>query len=91
MPTIQQQIIQAYRTGRIKDEKDLQFFLMMEELKKLHLSQDLEDKINKLLGQITLIQGKDGRTPTDFELLRLIKPLIPKAKDGKDGKTHQTS
>ena len=26
--------------------------------------------------------GKDGHTPTDTELLRIIRPLIPKVKDG---------
>jgi len=32
-------------------------------------------------------EGDDGHTPTDTELLSLIKPLIPEVKDGDDGHT----
>jgi hypothetical protein len=31
------------------------------------------------------IKGDDGKTPSEEELLRLIKPLIPQVRDGRDG------
>lgn len=35
----------------------------------------------------TMIKGEPGHTPTDEELLALIKPLIPVVEDGKNGHT----
>lgn len=36
------------------------------------------------------VRGETGPAPTDEELLKLIKPLIPKVEDGKDGKNGHT-
>jgi hypothetical protein len=91
--TKREKIIQAIKDGKIIDRKSLEFFLLFDEINQVKLGNDLEKKIDKLLGQIQLIRGedgnpgKDGYTPTDKDLLKLIKPLIPYVKDGKDGKT----
>jgi len=52
--------------------------------------QRLSDKITnstdekvKILDKISLLKGDDGNTPTDKELLDLIRPLIPRVKDGR--------
>jgi len=79
-----QKIIRAYAEGKITDEKSLEFYLLLEELKRLNMAKAIEEKINELLGEIKTIQG---HTPTDEELLALITPLIPDVRDGRDGKT----
>ncbi len=85
MPT-KQQIITAYATGQIKDEQSLKFFLLMDEVKHLNISKDIERKIDAFLNQIKIVQGADGHTPTDQELLDIIMPLIPNVRDGLNGK-----
>jgi len=43
---------------------------------------ELTTKVDTAISNI-----KDGHTPTDAELIALIKPLIPEPKKGEDGKT----
>ena len=55
-------------------------------------NQIVNEIFNSLRGEdgYTPIKGKDyfdGHTPTDKELISLIKPLIPRVNDGKDGHT----
>lgn len=79
MPS-KKQIAQAIAEGKITDEKSLAFFLLDSEIKKL--KEDIKNITN----------GKDGKTPTEAELLSLIRPLIAdlKPEKGKDGKTYTT-
>ncbi|MCK9320206.1 hypothetical protein, partial [Methanoculleus sp.] len=93
MSSKKQRIIQAIKNGQIKDEKSLEFWTMMDEIKNLNLVKDLEKKLEQFLNEVILIKGEKGDNPTDVELLKLIKPLIPKpikgekGEQGKDGKT----
>jgi len=75
MPT-KKQIAKAVLEGKVKDEQSLAFFLLEEEIKKL----------KEQIANIT--NGVDGHTPTDAELLAIIKPLVNKipTKAGRDGK-----
>ncbi len=43
------------------------------------------DSFKKSLGAIQKIEGKDGHTPSNRELVNLITPLIPKPVKGEDG------
>lgn len=48
---------------------------------------ELENRIMELSSYISTLElkhGIDGKTPTSEELIELIRPLIPSAKDGKD-------
>ena len=58
------QIAKAILEGKVKDEQSLAFFLLAEDLKEL----------KKKIAEIKI--GKDGHTPTDQELLAIIKPLL---------------
>lgn len=48
------------------------------------------EKIMEGLEQVKGAKGDPGHTPTDEELLALIKPLIPEVRDGKDGEDGKT-
>jgi len=48
-------------------------------------SPDLDNVLKSIKGQV----GDKGDTPTDEELLALIRPLIPKVKDGKTPSTKE--
>lgn len=80
-----QKLKQAILTKRVTDKESLKQFIL-EEKKKDELIAEVLEVIPKTQ------KGEDGHTPTDKELLTLIKPLIEKIKpnDGKpgaDGKT----
>ena len=73
-----QRLIQALKSGQITDQKSMEFWMLFDEMKQLNLVKDLE---------VELIKGEDGKTPTDAQLLKLIKPLIPKPDKGEKGDT----
>lgn len=70
-------------------QKDAVNLKLMQDLLRVH------DEFNKKVEHFEYLinekvgpkgeDGEDGRTPTDAELLVLIKPLIPDVKDGSDG------
>lgn len=80
--TKKEKLLKAIQEGKVKDETTLAVFAMIS---------DLEDKIDEELPNIKNIiermKGEDGHTPTDKELIDLIKPLIPEPIKGEDGKT----
>ena len=59
--------------------------------KKLQTEKERVDELTRIkneLANIQLEKGEDGHTPTKEELTALIKPLIPKVKDGEDGEDY---
>ena len=85
MPTDWQTLIQAmFREFIAKKEDEL-----LEEMGKKvkEAAQSLGEKIAKEVRAEVLSRmptPQDGRTPTEGELLGLIRPLIPKARNGRD-------
>ena len=77
-----QEIIQAYNEGKIKDETTLKVFVMMKELEN-----KIDEELPHIKSIISKVKGEDGHTPTDKELIALIKPLIPEPIKGEDGRT----
>ena len=95
-PTPQSMIVAVERMAKkVVDEKTKEMFDGIEE-KMNEFYSSLEEKIISSLENAKGDKGDapqknvdyfDGHTPTDEELLRIIKPLIPVAKDGEPGHT----
>src|SRR3990167_4869795 len=78
------------KIDEVEDKLDEHIEEMAEEI------QELKDRIPGLTKVFDAVRGKDGAdsevpgpkgdSPTKEELLSLIQPLIPKPKDGKDGR-----
>lgn len=85
MPDRRLRLNEAIKQGKIKDEKTLAAFVMIEELRdeleeRLKELKEQELSTNKILEHVKSLKGKDGedgKTPTQSELLSLIRPLIP--------------
>ncbi|MCP3684582.1 MAG: hypothetical protein GY861_18095 [bacterium] len=98
MALTKEQLLQAYKDGKIKDKATLTSFVMFKDLEdnidnelpavqKIMAKMKVEPKMAKseLIAIIKSVLPKveDGKTPTDQEIEELIKPLLPKVKDGK--------
>ena len=77
-----EEILQAYKEGKIKDEQTLAVFVMVKELEN-----KIDEEIPHIKSIIERMKGEDGHTPTKEELLDIIKPLIPDPINGEDGYT----
>lgn len=91
-----QKLIEALKSGKVKDEATLAVFSMMEEMKdELEVVKQQVDNAVKQVKESELnlpkvletIKGQDGHTPTDEELLSLIQPMIDSLPKPEDGKT----
>lgn len=71
-------------------EKITDFTESLDKLSEFKFSLSALEKIMEGLEQVKGAKGDPGHTPTDEELLALIKPLIPEVKDGKDGEDGKT-
>ena len=96
-----QKLSEAIKSGKIIDATTASVFVMTEDLKeevdkkisdlKVEVKEKIEQELPNLKTILTKIKGEDGNdgiTPTDEELISLIKPLIPEVKDGNDGKDY---
>jgi len=80
--TKKEKFLKAINEGKITDEKTAAVFVMVEEL-----NERLDNEIPKITDVISRMKGDPGHTPTDKELIALIKPLIPEPLTGEDGHT----
>jgi len=78
MPKLtREQILQAYKDGKISSKESLSNFIMLEELK-----EKIEEGMPNITNVIELMKETRSYKPSSEELLNLIRPLIPEVKDG---------
>ena len=68
----------AMMEGKITNKDTLATFIMIKELE-----HKIDDELPNINNLISRVRGKDGHTPTNAELIEIIRPLIPIAKDGR--------
>ena len=75
--------------GDLNVKSNLGLALLEEIIRNTNVAEELHAKFKDvaLSGNIKMIQGMAGKTPTEQEVLSIIRPFIPKSKPGKDGVT----
>jgi hypothetical protein len=75
-----QEIAEAIKEGLITDKASLQYFIINWQTQQ-KIKEDIP-AVADIMARVKGDKGADGHTPTDEELLSLIRPLIPVVKDG---------